>query len=185
MPLCHPQLSDERSSDHTVQSNRPVVLAIWVVAALLWSTGAWAAESYPKGHGALQVFDAEGMAVTPTWVKLWVGFLMATFAAGLLFVWRHPIARWTTGGFLVSAGTGALVFSALGLPFLSGSIAIMHIICWMPALLMLILKRPFLNPEEGLGYRIWAGVITFAILFSFIFDFRDAGIYIAHVTGMG
>jgi len=52
-------------------------------------------------------------------------------------------------GFIVSASTGEAVFRALDLPFLSGDIAIMHIVRWTPALVLLLTRRPFLDPEQG------------------------------------
>lgn len=156
-----------------------------VVFVLLWGMDVLAVESYPKGHGPLEVFDADGFAATPLWVQLWVGFLMSTFAAGLFFVRNHALARWASGGFIVSAATGHLTFSILGLPFLGGSIAIMHIVCWTPALVLLLLKRPFLDANEGPPYRIWSAIMTGAILFSFVFDFRDASTYIGHIINLG
>lgn len=157
----------------------------WLIATslLLTTANALGAEVYAKGNGALEVFDADGMAASPTWVMAWVGFMMVTFAIGLfVFAWKKPIARWAAGGFIVSAATGAAVFNALGLPFLSGSIAIMHLVCWTPALILLLVKRPFADAAEGRWFRIWSGVMTFVILFSFVFDIRDAFIYISHVV---
>jgi len=76
-------------------------------------------------------------------------------------------------------------FAALGLPMLSGSIAIWHLVCWTPALVLLLTPRPFFNPNEGRWYRIWSGVMTCAILISFVFDIRAAAIYIDHFSGLG
>ena len=150
---------------------------------LIISGASFGAEEYAKGHGALEVFDAEGIALAPMWVKLWVGFMLLMFATGLIaFAWKQPIARWTSGGFIVSASTGAVVFSSLGLPFLSGSIAIMHLVCWMPGLIYLVIKRPFLDAEQGLWFKVWSGLMLFTIVFSFVFDLRDAYIYIVHIS---
>jgi len=137
------------------------------------------AQDYEKGHLALQIFDQEGMANAPLWVRVWIMFLAASFAAGLLFVRKHIIARWVVGCF--AAGIVFLsVTPALGIIQLSGFIALMHIIFWSPALYQLLSKRPFLdNPKTA--FSIWSGVITAVILFSFIFDIRDAVIYLGHV----
>ncbi len=144
---------------------------------------AQAPAEYESGHGALQVFDADGRAASPLWVRIWVGFMLATFAAGLIFVWRHPIARWAVGGIVVSFFVTPFLFQALGLPYLSGAIAIGHLLFWSPALALLLLRRPFLKADEGRWFRIWSGTMTAVILFSFIFDIRDAAIYIAHFSG--
>jgi|TARA_B110000879_G_scaffold200692_1_gene274939 hypothetical protein len=155
--------------------------SITAVICLLISLNAVSAEQYEKGHGALQYFDAQGMSVSPIWVQAWVAFMVLTFAIGLfVFAWRQPIARWAAGGFILSASSGAAIFGALGLPFLSGAIAIMHIICWTPALVLLLTRLPFFDPEHSQAFKIWAGTLTFVISFSFIFDLRDAVIYIAH-----
>jgi len=164
--------------------NRRAVLAIFaLVLAILFSFGA-GADDYAKGNGALEVFDAEGISASPAWVQIWVGFMLLMFAIGLfVFAWKRPLARWVAGGFIVSAATGEMVFGALGLPFLSGAIAIMHLVCWTPGLILLLTQRPFANPEEGRWYRLWTGLMTGTILFSFVFDIRDAFIYISHLAG--
>lgn len=137
---------------------------------------------YSYGHGALQVFGGDGFKEAPTWVKIWISFLLSTFLIGFYFALKHPIARWTSGGFIVSMTSGHTVFSLLSLPFLGGSIAIMHLVCWMPALIFLLIKRPFLDLDKPKGFRIWSGVITGVILFSFVFDIRDALLYIHHFS---
>ena len=68
---------------------------------------------------------------------------------------------------------------------LSGSITIWHIVCLSLALKLLLLRRPFLNQNENLWYRLWSGTMTGVILIAFIFDFRDAAIYIDPFSGAG
>ena len=158
-------------------------ITVWIALMTLWSVGAFGAEEFAKGTGALEIFDGEAFAAMPLWGQVWLVFLVSTFVVGLIFfAWKQPIARWAAGGFIVSIATGHMVFAALGLPMLSGSIAIWHIVCWTPALVLLLTQRPFLNPNEGRWYRIWSGVMTCAILFSFVFDVRDAVIYIDHFS---
>lgn len=131
----------------------------------------------------LDVFDGEAFAGMPLGPQLWLVFLVSTFAVGLVvFAWKRPIARWAAGGFLVSGLSAEFIFSALGLPTLGGSIAIMHLIGSTPALVLLLIQRPFLNPKEGRWYRIWSGVITCAILISFVFDIQLAVTYIRHFS---
>ncbi len=168
-----------------IQSNTATRTVVTLLV-LAFSTAALGADSeYASGHGALQIFNDDAMQLTPTWVKVWLAFMMGTFAAGLYFSWKHPLARWAVGGFLVSLTTGRLVFTTLGLPFLSGSISIMHVVCWTPALALLLIKRPFLNPKEPKAFRLWSGIMTGVILFSFIFDIKDAVIYLNHIVSLG
>lgn len=163
---------------------RLVFIGGFTLAAAAWSATAMGVGEYGHGHGALEIFDGDGFAVTPLWVKVWVSFMVLTFAVGLYFAWKHPLARWEPGGFIVSAASGEVVFSALGLPFLGGSVAIMHLVCWTPALVLLIMKRPFLDQDEPRGFRVWSGTMTSVILFSFVFDVQDAAAYIIHISAM-
>lgn len=149
----------------------------------LVSFSAVGAQEYPLGNGALENFSGDGFAASPQWVQIWVMFMLAMFAIGLfVFAWKKPIARWAAGGFVLAALFSIFAYPALGLPSLSGSIALAHLIFWTPALVLLLKRRPFSDPEEGMAFRIWSGVMTFVILFSFVFDIRDAVIYIGHVT---
>ena len=142
-----------------------------------------AAGEYVSGHGALEVFDGAAFETTPTWVKVWLGIMLVTFASSIVFVRRHVIARWAFGGFLASFFLNGPLFQLLGLPVLSGSIAIAHLLFWTPVLVLLLKHRPFLEPDEPRAYRFWSGAMTFVILFSFVFDIRDAVIYVGHVMG--
>jgi len=138
---------------------------------------------FPRGYGPLEVFDFEAIAAAPLAMQLWIGFIILTFLTGSIFVKEQHIARWAVGGIIATVAAGEIVFTAIGLPMLSGAISIWHIVCWSPVLLLLLIHRPFLNPNEGRWYRIWSAVITCVILTSFVFDFRDAAIYINHFNG--
>ena len=104
--------------------NNSITITVWVLLAMLWSARALGAEEFPKGTGALEVFDGEAFAAAPLGAQMWLVFLVSTFVVGLVFVRKQPIARWAVGGFIVSLVTGHMFFAALGLPMLSGSIAI-------------------------------------------------------------
>ena len=161
-----------------------ILLGLFVVGlSMSLTAAAQSAETYEAGHGALQVFDEAGMAATPQWVKVWLGLMLTTFFAGLFFVWKQPLARWAVGGFLCSFLLTGFIFEALALPYLSGAIAIGHQIFWSPALVLLLLRRPFLEANQGQLFRIWSALMTFVIAFSFVFDVRDAFIYIRHFAG--
>jgi len=165
-------------------TTKSIVMAAVVAATIMASTLTMGAEAdYAHGHGALEIFDGEGMATTPVWVQVWLALLLSCFAVGLLFVWKHVLARWAVGGFIVSATSGAYVFASLELPFLSGAIAIMHILCWSPALALLLIRRPFLDSDETKRFRAWSATMTAFILFSFVFDIKDAAIYLSHIAG--
>lgn len=140
--------------------------------------------NFESGHTALQVFDEAGIKAMPLWLKVWLGVMMITFASGLLFVWKQPIARWAVGGFLMPFLAMEHILNALEWPFLSGSIALAHLIFWTPALLILLWKRPFLDNNCSMPFRIWSAAMIAVILFSFIFDIRDAAIYVSHFRAL-
>ncbi|MGI9308728.1 MAG: hypothetical protein ACR2P6_05670, partial [Gammaproteobacteria bacterium] len=64
-----------------------------------------------------------------------------------------------------------------------GLFSLVHLICWSPALYVLLTRRPFL--QERSLFTIWSGAITFCIIFSFVFDIPDAAIYLDHMFGIG
>ncbi len=165
----------------TLMTSAGIVL---MTAVLVFCPGssAWA-QTYEHGHGALQVFDAEGQANAPRWVRIWILIMATTFALGLLFVWRRVEARWAVGGMLVMLASFFVIIRYTDIPFLSGLIALHHLVLWSPALYLLLTRRPFLK-ERSL-YAIWSAAMTAVILISFIFDTRDAAIYLAHITGLG
>ena len=141
------------------------------------------AQEVAHGNGALEIFDAEGQANSPTWVKIWIVIMLASFASGLLFVWKRIEARWVVGGFLLGLGLLAILTELMGLVPLSGLIALIHLIFWTPGLIILLRRRTFLS-ERSL-YGVWTGLMTLVILFSFLFDIRDTVIYIYYITSTG
>ena len=141
------------------------------------------AQAYTSGHQPLELWDAEGQANAPAWIGIWLNILLAVFALGLLFVWRHIEARWVVGGFLATIPTTILLTQVLGVAPLSGLFALMHVVFWSPALYVLLTRRPFLG-ERSL-YGLWSGAITAVIIFSFIFDIPDSAIYLDHILGLG
>ena len=143
------------------------------------ASGNLSAQDVEHGNQAMQLFDKEGFENSPQWVQVWVGLMMASFIVGLFFVKNHIIARWVLGGMFAGMIFGAVAGTVFGVPNYSGFIALVHVIFWTPALYQLLSKHPFLGP--GSAFSIWSGVITFVIFFSFIFDIRDAVIYLNHI----
>jgi len=152
-----------------------LVLSLGVASAVV----AQSEQAYPVGSGALEIFDFDSMENVPQWVQVWMNIMMLSFVAGLLFVWKHVIARWVVAGFILGVVVGIGIAPQLGILPLSGFIALIHLIFWSPALYQLLTKRPFMG--ELSAYSVWTGIITAVILFSFIFDIRDAVIYLGHI----
>ena len=151
------------------------------VLGLVLSVSGAVAQTYEAGHGALQVWNDEAMNNAPQWLQIWLLVMTASFALGLLFVWRHVAARWLVGGFLLMIVFAVFVVPALNLTPLAGLFSLLHIIFWMPGFLLMIKERPFVKGFSF--YGLWGGLIILVILTSFVFDFRDAAIYLAHISG--
>ena len=155
-----------------------IALAVAVLFA-----GPVSAEEYKSGAGALEVFDGPARAAVPAVLKAWLMLLIGTFALSVVFVWKKPLARWALGGLVVAMFASGPIFKALGWPVLGGGIALSHLVCWTPVLILLLWKRPFLNSAEWLPYRIWTGLLLIVIIISFVFDVRDAWKYVGHIMG--
>ena len=141
---------------------------------------------YEFGPGALQRFSSSaGVAATPLWIQIWLGILTVTFLSSVFFVRKYRIARWAIGGILLSVPLTPIIVRAFGWPFLCGAIALGHLLFWTPALYLLLKHVPFSNPRHPPMYRFWAASMTGVILFSFVFDIRDAGIYLYHIASGG
>ena len=154
------------------------------IAALagFWAAAAAAHPDHDLGHGPLDIFNSDALAAMPITVKIWMGILAVSLASGVFFVRKHKIARWIVCGFLISIFTGDLFFRTLDLPMLSGAVSLWHLVCWSPGLFLLLIRRPFLREYEPYKYRIWTAVVAFVIVVSFLYDIRDAAVYIGHVT---
>jgi threonine/homoserine efflux transporter RhtA len=141
------------------------------------------AQPYESGHQPLELWDNAARSNMPQWVSIWLTIMMSTFVFGIFFVRRHVEARWVVGGFigmiLLTVATGKV----FGLLPLSGLFSVVHLICWSPALYILLRRRPFLQALSP--YTVWSGAITACIIFSFVFDIPDAAIYLDHMLGIG
>ena len=157
-----------------------------IISALLFaglSLCAFGQEAVVHGNGALEIFDAEGQANSPRWVMGWVAFMLTSFLIGIGFAFVRKEARWLMAPIVLGFVSMFTLFAATDLPQLSGLIALIHLIFWTPTLIMLLRNRWFL--KESTWFGRWTGVLTFVILFSFIFDIRDAAIYLDHFAGLG
>jgi len=138
---------------------------------------------HSPGHGALDIFNAEGRLAMPAWVGYWIQVMLASFVAGLVFVWKHVAARWVVGGFVGTVALMGLLNGAFGLLPLGGLIALVHLITWSPGYILLWKAKPWTALDSWFGR--WATLMIGVISFSFIFDIRDAAIYLDYMLGIG
>lgn len=155
-----------------------------LITSIISSSSGFAAEpNITHGNGALEIFDGEGFANSPQWVRIWVYIMLGTFAAGLLFVWKRVEPRWLLGGLVLGLVATKFVPEIIGFPVLSGFIALIHLIFWTPGLIVLLKRHAFLKERSLFG--LWTGLATGVVLFSFVFDIRDAAIYLDYIIGVG
>jgi len=159
-----------------------IIASIFIVIIFLTPIEALAQENPQLGHGALDLWNTDAIAKAPTWVQYWLFAMLSSFALGLLFVWRRVEARWIVGGIVASMMASRLVVPALGLVQYAGLTSLLHLIFWTPGLFLLLKNRPFMK-ERSL-YGLWTGLILAVIIFSFIFDIRDAAIYLDYILGI-
>ena len=171
-------------SSTLVTPNNWCKICLIAIGVVILFAGPVAAQDYPSGAGALEKFDGAARAAVPPQLKIWLALLLGTFAASIVFVWKYPIARVALIGLLAAFFVGPKLVAAFGWPVLGGAIALSHIVFWTPVLIVLLWKRPFLDSEAWLPYRIWSGLLLLVIIGSFVFDVRDAWIYINHVSSL-
>lgn len=111
------------------------------------------------------------MAELPSWVQIWMNWMMVVFLASILFVWKYKGARWVALSFILSMPLGMLVFYLSNTVHLLG---IVHILLWTPILAYMILKEfksdgfTFTSP-----YGVWVILLMSTIAISLVFDIRD------------
>ena len=110
-------------------------------------------------------------AATGPGVKIWMNWMLIVFAASLLFVWKHPPARWAAAAFIATMFLGVLIFKATSNPWLLG---IGHLIAWTPLAVYLILKvvrAPAFKPASI--YGVWVILLIATIIISLLLDVSD------------
>jgi len=154
--------------------------ALWVCTLVLLciSSHAFSAE-YEYGNKALQIWDDQGKANSPQWVRVWLKMLAITYLSGLFFIIKHVEARWMVGGVLIGLLFSRVIIPESDVVLLSGLFSLVHVIFWTPGLYLLLSRQPF-RKELSL-YSVWAGLATMATLFSFYFDVPDTVIYLHHI----
>lgn len=129
------------------------------------------------------VWNSEARSELALWAQYWVNFMFVMTGIGLFFVKNHVEARWAVGAFVAShlaSGAEILLFGED--KFVVGMIAINHCIFWTPA--AVYLARSLRRNELATPFGFWLVGMVGAFVFSLIFDYRDAFIYISSfVTG--
>lgn len=129
------------------------------------------------------VWTEEARASLPQWVQTWIIFMLVALLSGLIFAKDHVAARWVVGAVVVSHLASAFFLFVLGPETLKvGIIAINHVVFWTPAAIFLALRGA--PKTKAILYSCWRYVALLVLIFSLIFDFRDAAIFILGSTGV-
>ena len=111
------------------------------------------------------------MVVLPTWVQVWMNWMIFIFVASVFFIWKHKGARWALLSFIISMPVGMLVFYLSNTVHLLG---VVHLLLWMPLLVYMVLKE---IKSDGFKYQspygIWTVLLITTITISLLFDIRD------------
>lgn len=106
---------------------------------------------------------------------------MLTCLSAVFFVADHFPARWLLVGFFASH---AIVFTlpSLRVTVRRGLVSLLHVLCWSPGWVLVIFDTD--GRGDDMLYGIWSYSLIAVVSFSFIFDLRDAAIYVYyHATG--
>lgn len=154
--------------------NQYKVMTFLALSALLVAAPSFALTAIDPWDAAAR----EGLAIH---IKVWLGLMLLNNLAALAFVKNYVAPRWVFGGWFVSHAT-SLTLALQGFEVLVGHISILHILCWTPGAVVLVLRRNEIRTGST-AYSIWASLAIMFFFVSMIFDLRDATIYLAHVFG--
>ena len=126
---------------------------------------------------ALEDWNMEARRNMPLVMKLWLGAMLLTNLAALLFIRKHVAARWVLGAWLFSHAWIAILEYTGAYTVQGGLVSLGHIIVWAPAIYALYRYRDEIRLRSA--YGIWASLMLFFYAVSLIFDFRDAFIWLS------
>jgi hypothetical protein len=130
---------------------------------------------------ALEEWNAAARDALPTPVKIWLGLMLLSNLAALVFVRKHVAARWVFVGFLVSHFLVLIGFWVTETPILAGQVSLFHIIFWTPGIYMLWRTRKDIKWVSP--YAVWAIIMCVFYAGSMLVDIKDAFIFLWHFFG--
>ena len=122
-----------------------------------------------SGLSPHEVWDHTSVWQTPLWLQVWLmGIVFPSFLASIFFLHRSLEARLALGGFVLSH-----LPMMLGLfETTVGSIALIHVVCYLPALATLAKRRPQVDARSAFG--VWVHIMLAVLTVSLAFDLRDS-----------
>lgn len=114
-------------------------------------------------------FMTEMQANSPTWVIVWVNFMVAILALAIPFSFSYREARWILLGSVLGMIGTIVAYSLFGFTRLLG---LGHIIFWTPTLIYVITVRGWKTYNKTLFSR-WLIVAAIVMGLSLMFDVID------------
>ncbi|MEE3325726.1 MAG: hypothetical protein VX252_00150 [Myxococcota bacterium] len=115
------------------------------------------------------VWDDTSVWRTPLWLQVWLlGLVFPAFVSSIFFLHRSLEARLALGGFVLSHLP--MMFGLFETTV--GRVALIHVLCYSPALIALAKRRSQVDVRTPFG--IWVHVMLAVIAISLAFDLRDS-----------
>ena len=115
------------------------------------------------------VWDDTSVWKTPIWLQVWLTWIVfPTFLCSVFFLHRSVEARLALGGFVLSHLP--MMFGLFETTV--GRVALIHVLCYSPALVVLARHRSRVAVRTFFG--IWVHVMLAVLAISLAFDVRDS-----------
>lgn len=111
----------------------------------------------------------QDLNAAPEWVQVWVNFMGAVFALGIVFAFRRIEARLALLVMAVTIPAMIGLHSAIGYSRLLG---IVHVVLWTPLAVWLWRRRGAWRAKETLSGK-WIALLFATIIVSLAFDYAD------------
>ncbi len=105
----------------------------------------------------------------------WLFLLVSANLASLAFVATHHPPRWVIDGFVVSHVLVVVFANVKKFTMRRGTVSLLHLACWSPGWICTIVE--ICSGPSG-TYLIWCIWLVATVGISFIFDTRDAVVYL-------
>ena len=106
---------------------------------------------------------------------VWLALLVSTNFASVAFVSAHYPPRCVIGGFIVSHVLVVALAYVNRFTMLRGTVSLLHVVCWSPGWIYTVLE--LCSGPSG-SYLVWCIALVATVGISFIFDTRDAFVYL-------
>ena len=115
------------------------------------------------------VWDDTSVWRAPLWLQIWLtGIVFPSFLCSVFFLRRSLEARLALGGFVLSHLP--MMFGLFETTV--GRVALIHVLCYSPALVALATRRPRVAVRTPFG--VWVHVMLAVLAVSLAFDLRDS-----------